>query len=232
MSTETAKRSAKQAPHPTFANVEEAYAYLQPVMHAICAAVGDHCEVVLHDLTGKKLDRTIYAIVNGEVSGREVGGPSTNLGFDVLGNETADHNAFGYRGRTADGRELSSSSVYYRDHDGNILVALCINVDLSPAQAAINAISQLLPNPPAANEQPHEIIGPSIDGVLDSMLSDALATVGKPVPMMEKADRIEVLRLLETRGAFRIKRAAEMVASRLGVSRVTVYSYLDEVRRG
>jgi predicted transcriptional regulator YheO len=48
---------------------------------------------------------------------------------------------------------------------------------------------------------------------------------------MTKADRIEVLRLLEDRGAFHIKRAAEKVSARLGVSRVTTYGYLDEVRR-
>ena len=38
--------------------------------------------------------------------------------------------------------------------------------------------------------------------------------------------------LLEDRGAFHIKRAAEKISARLGVSRVTAYGYLDEVRRG
>ena len=64
------------------------------------------------------------------------------------------------------------------------------------------------------------------------MITEAMDAVGKPAPAMSKPDRIEVLRLLEARGAFHIKRAADRVSARLGVSRVTVYGYLDEVRRG
>ena len=63
------------------------------------------------------------------------------------------------------------------------------------------------------------------------MINEAIAAVGKPATAMGKADRIDVLRLLEDRGAFHIKRAAEKVSARLGVSRVTTYGYLDEVRR-
>ncbi|MFP3423033.1 PAS domain-containing protein, partial [Bacillus sp. SIMBA_161] len=73
-------------------------------MQAIAAVGGTDCEVVLHDLSSHDLDHSIAAIVNGHVSGREVGGPSTNLGIEVLQNEAADHNAYGYRGRTSDGR--------------------------------------------------------------------------------------------------------------------------------
>ncbi|WP_203137101.1 helix-turn-helix transcriptional regulator [Microbacterium sp. JZ31] len=215
-----------------FESVEDLHRVVEPVMRAIAAAVGSHCEVVLHDLSSRDLDHSIYAIVNGHVSGRSVGGPSTNLGFEVLRDESADHNAFGYRGRTVDGRELVSSSVYYRDPAGRILAALCINVDLTPMQSALNAIAALAPAPQAEAEGPKEVVGPDIARVLDDMISEAIATVGKPTPDMGKSDRIEVLRLLDSRGAFHIKRAADRVSARLGVSRVTVYGYLDEVRRG
>lgn len=216
-----------------FADIEEAHRALSPVMHAIAGAVGEHCEIVLHDLSAGDLDHSIYAIVNGHVSGRSVGGPSTNLGVEVLRDQSADHNAFGYRGRTADGRELVSSSVYYRDHEGRIIAAFCINVDLTPMQTAANAIAALMPGAQAAEEEaPHELVGPDVSSVLDDMISEAIAMIGKPAPGMSKADRIEVLRMLEARGAFHIKRAADKVSARLGVSRVTVYGYLDEVRRG
>ncbi len=213
-----------------FESVEDLHRVLEPVMRAIAAAVGPHCEVVLHDLSSRDLDHSIYAIVNGHVSGRSVGGPSTNLGIEVLRDESADHNAFGYRGRTVDGRELVSSSVYYRDPAGHVIAALCINVDLTPLQSALNAVAALAPQTEA--EDPKEIVGPDIARVLDDMITEAIAAIGKPTPDMSKSDRIEVLRLLESRGAFHIKRAADRVSARLGVSRVTVYGYLDEVRRG
>lgn len=217
----------------SFADIEEAHSVLAPAMQAIAAAVGSHCEVVLHNLTTGDLDHSIYAIVNGHVSGRSVGGPSTNLGVAVLKDAAADHNAFGYRGRTTDGRELMSSSVYYRDHDGRIIAALCINVDLSPLRTAMDVISALVPDGrDDIEDAPQELVSPDIASVLDEMIDEAIAAVGKPTAMMGKPDRIEVLRLLEARGAFHIKRAADRVSTRLGVSRVTVYGYLDEVRRG
>ncbi|WP_147917152.1 helix-turn-helix domain-containing protein [Ruania zhangjianzhongii] len=64
------------------------------------------------------------------------------------------------------------------------------------------------------------------------MIDRAVGLSGKPVSVMSRKDRIEVLRNLEERGAFHIKRAVDQVAARLGVSRVTVYADLDIVRNG
>ena len=186
MSPASPRSSSQATPESPerFADIAAVHRTLAPVMEAIAAVGGPYCDVVLHDLSSRDLEHSVYAIVNGHVSGRSVGGPSTNLGAEVLRDETKDHNAYGYRGLTADGRELISSSVYYRDLDGH-----------------------------------------------EDMINEAIAAVGKPATAMGKADRIDVLRLLEDRGAFHIKRAAEKVSARLGVSRVTTYGYLDEVRR-
>jgi predicted transcriptional regulator YheO len=216
-----------------FADIAEARRALEPVMEAIAAVGGRDCEVVLHDLSARDLEHSVYAIINGHVSGRVVGGPSTSLGAGVLHDESQEHNAFGYRARTVDGRELISSSVYYRDREGRIIAALCINRDLSPLRDALQAVAGLAPHPAGADDEgPRELVGQSVSDVLDDMIAEAIAAVGKPASAMTKADRIEVLRLLEGRGAFHIKRAAERVSARLGVSRVTTYGYLDEVRRG
>lgn len=212
---------------PRFKGIEELHSILAPVMKAVAATVGDHCEVVLHDLSRREMDQTIYAIENGHVSGRSVGGPSTDRGLTLLKDEAADHDEFGYRGRTSDGRELHCSSVYYRDHAGSVIGALCINVDLTALENARSIISSLLP---AQKQEPEEIVGPTIDAVLEGMLESAIAEIGKPPPVMVKEDRIAVLRTLEERGAFHIKRAVDRVAQRLGISKVTTYSYLDTIR--
>lgn len=216
-----------------FANFDDVERAMTPVMRAIAAVGGSDCEVVLHDLSSRDLDHSIAAIVNGHVTGRQVGGPSTNLGAQVLRDEAADHNEYGYSGRTTDGRDLVSSSVYYRDLEGRVIAALCINRDLSGVQTAMAALGALLPVPQADSaDGPRELIGPDVSSVLDDMISEAIAAGGKPSSAMSKDDRIEVLRLLDRRGAFHVKRAADRVAARLGVSRVTVYGYLDEVRNG
>lgn len=212
----------------TFESIEEATAVLRPVMRGIAEAVGSHCEVVLHDLTSRDLAHTIVAIENGHVTGRTVNGPSTNLGIDLLNDEAAEHDDFGYRGRTVDGRELHSSSIYFRNKAGCVIAALCINVDLTPLQVVQTAVTGLLPD----SEQPEkELVGPDIASALNEMITEAIAAAGKAVPHMTKADRIELMRGLELRGAFRVRHAVDHVAQRLGISRVTAYGYLREIRQ-
>lgn len=208
--------------------IEELYAVLGPTMRAVAAAVGPHCEVVLHDLSRREMDRTIYAIEHGDVTGRSVGGPSTNLGLGALQDEAADHDTFGYHGRTSDGRDLHCSSVYYRNREGSLVGALCINVDLTAVQDAQTILTSLLPSGPESD--PQEIVGTDIQMVLEDMIDSALRTVGKPVSLMTKNDRVAVLRVLEDGGAFHVKRAVDKIAARLGISKVTTYSDLEAVR--
>lgn len=39
-----------------------------------------------------------------------------------------------------------------------------------------------------------------------------------------------MIRFMETRGVFLVKGAIDRVSEKLGISKVTVYSYLDEIR--
>lgn len=218
------------APVPAVDSVETLVAMLRPVMRAVATAVGPHCEVVLHDLREHDMGHTIVAIENGDVTGRAVGGPSTNLGLEVLSHEAEDHNRFGYAGRTSGGRDLNCSSVYFRDHDGAVIASLCVNVDLTALQTARTALGDLLPQ---RQERPvSEVIGPDITTVLDDMIETAVRQTGKPVALLTKPERVEVLRYLEERGAFFVKRSVERTAKRLSISKVTAYGYLDEIRNG
>ncbi|GAT67053.1 PAS domain-containing protein [Planomonospora sp. ID91781] len=204
---------------------------LRPIMKAVAAAVGPHCEVVLHDLSGDGMEHTIAAIENGHVTGRAVGGPSTNLGLEMRRQEAEDHDEYGYRGRTADGRELRSSSVYLRDPDGRVIAALCVNVDMTPLQAARASLDEVLKSTGAAPDR-DEIFAGDINEVLDNLIETAIANTGKAVALMDREHKIEVLRFLDRKGAFFVKRAVDRVARRLGVSRVTAYNYLDQIRAG
>ena len=204
---------------------------LEPIMKAIAAAVGPHCEVVLHDLSQRDMERTIVAIENGHVTGRTVGGPSTNRGLELLRREAEDHDEYGYKGRTGDGRELRSSSVYLRDPDGHVIAALCINVDLTPLHAARSALDAALrPTVDATPARDEEVFASDITEVLDKLIDTAITQTGKTVALMDRDDRLAVLKFLDERGAFFVKRAVDRVARRLSVSRVTAYNYLEQIR--
>jgi len=217
----------------TYETMAEILTAFRPVMHAMAAAGGSDCEVVLHDLSAPNPDlgHTIAAIENGHVTGREVGGPSTSLGARVLHNQGEDHNAFGYPGFTSDGRQLRCSSVYFRNSAGRIIAALCVNVDLSTVQRARALLDGMLPQPPDdSRDQPNEFFGRDLMAVMDAMVTDAIREIGKPVEQMSRADRIAVLTKLDQRGALQMRKGVESIAARLGISRVTAYSYLDEAR--
>ena len=220
--------------HDTFESAAEVLETFRPAMRAIAAANGPACEVVLHNLDGADVDlgHTIAAIENGHVTGREVGGPSTSLGLSVLQNRKDDHDAFGYRGFTADGRELRCSSVYFRNRAGDIIAALCINVDLSAVQQARSLLDALLPDAQQTTPaQPDEHFGRDLVSVMDAMIEEAIAEAGRPVAQMSREDRIGVLQRLDARGATQMRKSVETIAVRLGISRVTAYAYLDEARR-
>jgi hypothetical protein len=84
--------------------------------------------------------------------------------------------------------------------------------------------------------EPHHLVGTS-DGVLAN-LEDALerliaqgeAHVGKPLDEMTRAEKQQLVRYLDERGAFQLRKAVEGVAEMLGVSRFTVYNYLEAIR--
>ena len=67
------------------------------------------------------------------------------------------------------------------------------------------------------------------DGGIGEIFDAAVLRIGKPVRDMNKADRIRVIEHLKEMDAFSYRRAVPYVATHLGVSRYTIYKYLDEV---
>jgi uncharacterized protein YqgV (UPF0045/DUF77 family) len=69
-------------------------------------------------------------------------------------------------------------------------------------------------------------------------LSDGLARLiaaveeelGSPLAALPRAGKQQAVRLLEERGAFEMRRSAETVAEAMGLTRFTVYNYLNRVR--
>ena len=74
----------------------------------------------------------------------------------------------------------------------------------------------------------------------DRDLSDGLARLIQSVELelggslaeLPRAGKQHAVRLLEERGAFEMRRSAETVAEAMGMSRFTIYNYLNRVRVG
>jgi hypothetical protein len=73
---------------------------------------------------------------------------------------------------------------------------------------------------------------PQVDAsqVLQSVVSTVETELGGPLRDLSRADKQRAVRLLEQRGAFTLRKSVETVAQALGVTRFTVYNYLNRDR--
>ena len=70
-----------------------------------------------------------------------------------------------------------------------------------------------------------------LHGALDRLIDGVEREFGAPLPSLSREDKQRAIRLLDERGAFILRRAVEDVADAMGVSRITVYNYLNALHR-
>lgn len=73
-------------------------------------------------------------------------------------------------------------------------------------------------------------VGPLHDA-LKSMIRAAERDIGTNVDQWTRADKQRVVRLLEDQGAFLLRGAVDDMARIMGVSRITIYNYLNAIDR-
>ena len=65
---------------------------------------------------------------------------------------------------------------------------------------------------------------------LSRLIADVERELGGSLSTLPRAQKQHAVRLLEERGAFEMRRSAETVAEALGLTRFTVYNYLNRIR--
>ncbi len=71
---------------------------------------------------------------------------------------------------------------------------------------------------------------PGLHGALERLLDAVEREEGVPLAALSREAKQRVVRQLDDAGAFRLRKAVEEVADALGVSRFTVYNYLNGAR--
>ncbi len=74
-----------------------------------------------------------------------------------------------------------------------------------------------------------ELGSSSLHDALDAMLRAAEREVGSNPKDWTREDKQRVIRMLDERGAFLLRGAVHDVADAMGVSRITVYNYLNAI---
>lgn len=204
------------------------------------AALGPDYEVALHDLTDKS--RSIIAIANGYISGREIGAPLTNMALGVLKDESYEWQDYRlhYSGVSAAGNPLRSSTMFIKE-DGKLIGMLCINFDDSRfqnfAQQVLtlchpNQFVQALEQPPEGEHASRpETFRNSTEAVAQDAIAHELERLGVPAKRLTSEERLLIIAALEESGIFLLKGAVKDVAAGLGCSQASVYRYLSQVKK-
>lgn len=62
---------------------------------------------------------------------------------------------------------------------------------------------------------------------LDHLIAQVEADLGAPLVSLDRSDKQRAVALLHERGAFALRRSTDAVAEAMGVSRITIYNYLN-----
>ena len=195
--------------------------------HAIALHYGKSCEVAVHDLTGDNAaDSSIIYIENGDVTGRKVGDGASAVVLEELSRaEETREDRVGYFTKTADGKVLKSTTVYIRDKSGKAYAIFSINHDITALSVAASAIGEL--TAPSVPSEPEKITL-HVGELLDELLWKSTELIGKPVSLMNKDDKQRAIRYLNSKGALLITKSGDKIAKYFGISKFTLYSYIDE----
>lgn len=188
---------------------------------------GRNCEVVIHDLEKKNLESCIVFIENGHVSNRNIGDGPSHVVLDTIKKDPAkikDH--LGYLTKTTDGRILKSSTMYIRSEDNRIRYIFSINFDITGLLSIEHTLKSLTDIDTPADKSPEKITQ-NVNDLLDDLIEQSVALIGKPAPMMTKDDKVAAIQFLNDAGAFLITKSGDKVAKYFGISKYTLYSYID-----
>jgi HTH domain len=76
-----------------------------------------------------------------------------------------------------------------------------------------------------------ELVGglrlPGVQGTLDRLIGAVEHELGAPLDELTREQKQAAVQMLHDRGAFELRRSVETVAEAMGVSRFTIYNYLN-----
>ncbi|WP_455030954.1 helix-turn-helix transcriptional regulator [Oribacterium sp.] len=201
--------------------------------HGIARQFGKDCEVCIHDLSVKDLEHTIIFIINGHVSGRKIGDGASKVVLETLeaiekGDIIVDH--LGYRTTTQDGRILKSSTVFLKDSTGKYRWVLGINYDVT-ALMNVDAALQSITTVESHDSNGDGQIPLNVNDLLDNLINQSVKRIGKPPALMNKEEKIQAIQFLRDAGAFLITKSGDKVSNFYGISKFTLYSYIDQSKK-
>lgn len=192
----------------------------------IAGTFGSRCEVVVHDLT--QPESSVVYVANGTVTGRRVGQSFDHLVKQVLMNKNfRDDHVINYMFEGKDGKVIKSSSALIRNEKEDVIGMLCINYDTTFEQQLQAEVSRFLGNNILTKPETEEI-DQDVAAILDDLIAKIIGAFD--MKNLSRKKSVELVKFMDDKGIFLVKGSVDKVAALMDVSKVTIYSYLDEAK--
>lgn len=221
-STAMQGRHLSKTDHEILASYEE-------ITRGIGLVFGNCCEVALHSVEDPS--SSVLAISHGEITGRSVGSPMTDLALEVLARSRAtNEDVIGpYFSTTETGKQLRSVTTLIRNANKDLIGFLCINFDLSAP--FLSVMESLMPTQSDLTYgTTSENFSNNVDDLVHSAFLKAMSRIGQRTGVAPIEKNRMIVQELYDLGIFSVKGAVETVAKELGVSKFTVYNYLRDIK--
>ncbi len=202
-----------------------------PIVDLIANTFGSDCEVVLHDLSVPQ--NSVVYTKNNHVTGRKLGQSFDHLVTQViLSQNFVNDCSSNYSFYTADGRLIRSSTSLIRNNENKVIGAICLNIDTKSLLGITRMLQDYLPNISQSNNTLIKDQNAYEDNHITDIAEDLMDKIigNKNINELNRNERIELIQFMEEKGLFLIKGVIDKAASKLGISKVTIYSYLDEIK--
>ncbi|MFQ8689535.1 MAG: helix-turn-helix domain-containing protein, partial [Blautia sp.] len=121
------------------------------------------------------------------------------------------------------GRRLKSSTFLLKGEDYHY--ALGVNFDFTDLYQAVKIQEDLI----AVKSDLEKAVTEENQGNLKEIFDSCLQIVGKPASALSKSERLRLVSLLKERKAFEFYKAVPYISQQMGVTRSTVYNYLNQL---
>ncbi len=205
---------------------EDLLPFLDALAQVIAQMFGPKCEVAISDIDEDQ--SSVLAIYNGDVTGRQIGSP-LDAGSRERLRQTGESAGLNYRINYKKNLQRSDKAIKSSTllvNAGGRRLSFCINYDctlMEGLQFQLKSFLSMVEDRfDPADAQPQSLqVGSLIDKEIDRL--------HKPVSQLSKKDRLALIMTLKQAGLFEMRNCVPELATRLGVSRYTIYNYLKQL---
>ncbi|MCI8492652.1 MULTISPECIES: helix-turn-helix transcriptional regulator [Anaerotruncus] len=200
-----------------------------PLLDFLANTFGNGIEFTLHDFS--KPGKTIIAIRNGQITGRQVGDSISNFTLRAIQESVKDSEDLSeLKSKILEKKDLKTGDLLIMGEDGTIKGLLCVNIPLPGLREMSRLLEGLLgtapPSEPAPPAPPASYDVGSFEGLAESIIDGVLAESDVSPDRMTPEERIMVIERIHNKGVFQLKGVVGLVSRKLNVSEATVYRYL------